>query len=119
MNTTHWVAIAAMISAAATSWGQYWLKQRSERKALPTAAPVTTKPKYDEETKPTKRPWDVVAGRWFFNISSNLIISYHLFFPQAITTSRRVVIIALACSVCITGLVNPVRQLDSSGVSKA
>ena len=45
MSAAAWIAIAAIIIASINSWGQFWLKQRSEtKKALADASPATNQP---------------------------------------------------------------------------
>jgi hypothetical protein len=48
MNTAAWIAIAAIIVASINSWGQFLLKERSEKKKnLATANPATNQPPAD------------------------------------------------------------------------
>jgi hypothetical protein len=45
MNTPIWIAIATTIATLITSWSQFWLKERSEKKrALAAENPATNQP---------------------------------------------------------------------------
>jgi|GEM_PF-3243592 len=47
MNAAAWIAIAATITTLSTSWGQFWLKKRNEKKkALAAASPATNQPNH-------------------------------------------------------------------------
>jgi hypothetical protein len=75
MNTTAWIAIAAIIIASINTWGPFWLKERSEKKkALASAKPATNQPKPLNGTTighlPLKRFfWTQLREYWFIYLT--------------------------------------------------
>jgi hypothetical protein len=64
MTAAHWIAIAAIISAAASSWGQFWLKARSEKRALATASTLTIQPKTVRGVVKHRWRWLIWVVNW-------------------------------------------------------
>lgn len=104
MNATAWIAIAAIIITSINSWGQFWLKQRSEtKKALADASPAANQPKATSQL-PTlgfwvsvRRGWFRILLQWAMNFTGVflLILQYRSTAPL---TRPSVVLIALTAS---------------------
>lgn len=80
MNAAAWIAIAAIIATLMTSWSQFWLKERNEKKrALATANPATNQPSALTKRAPNslraKQHWRLIA---FTDWLSNTLFLYML-----------------------------------------
>jgi hypothetical protein len=85
MSPAIWIAIATTIATLATSWSQFWLKERAEKKrALATAKPETNQPKAVKGRDNTarlgvffaekfKRYWLLYSAQFFVNATTILI----------------------------------------------
>ncbi len=101
MSAIHWIAIAAIITPFITSWLQFWLKQRSDRKALPTANPATIQPQPNIQREPNTRfgaflmgRWRLIVIQWIFNfIAVFILVRYY--YNQSPVTPGSVILIAL------------------------
>lgn len=73
MNTAAWIAIAATITTLSTSWGQFWLKKRNEKRRALAAANTTTNQPNHVRTRPVSGLLFFGRHKWIIHIADWLV----------------------------------------------
>jgi hypothetical protein len=105
MTATHWIAIAAITTPFATSWLQFWLKQRSENAKLAIANPATAQPTLTDQLVAgeisfwgfLKKTWQRIVLQWGLNLTAVVILIWQ-YKSDAPLTRHSVVLVALTAT---------------------
>ena len=110
MTAAHWIAIAAIITPLITSWAQYILKERSEkRRTLTAATPATPQPKpvkSGEFALYFRRHWRVLIVQFMVSVVCTNYLLTQLT-SSAPVTRPSVVLISLATTLWLVASATP------------